>query len=85
MEVGIIHHNGITLKSSDSDTFLLKVCFDLFLQRYYYYIYHGIDTEHVAPMEDSWLENVLNLVPYELKVSDIRQIIQLSKTVCQLG
>ncbi|WAR10683.1 DYH7-like protein [Mya arenaria] len=25
--------------------------------RYYYYIHHGIDTEHVAPMEDSWLEN----------------------------
>ena len=37
-------------------------------QRYYYYIHHGIDTEHVAPMEDSWLENVLNLVANELKV-----------------
>ncbi|XP_006082785.1 LOW QUALITY PROTEIN: dynein heavy chain 7, axonemal [Myotis lucifugus] len=36
--------------------------------RYYYYIHHGIDTDHIAPMEDAWLENVLNLVPQHLKV-----------------
>ncbi|XP_069839698.1 dynein axonemal heavy chain 7 isoform X1 [Dendropsophus ebraccatus] len=35
--------------------------------RYNYYISHGIDTEHVASMEDSWLENVLRLVPEHLK------------------
>ncbi|CDQ57277.1 unnamed protein product [Oncorhynchus mykiss] len=35
--------------------------------RYYYYIRNGIDTEHVAAMEDSWLENVLDLVPTHLK------------------
>ncbi|XP_078488802.1 dynein axonemal heavy chain 7 isoform X2 [Ciona intestinalis] len=35
--------------------------------RYYYYIHNGIDTEHVAPMEDSWLENVLQMVPKRLK------------------
>ena len=42
--------------------------FTIFFQRYYYYIHNGIDTEHVAPMEDAWLEHVLDLVPTELKV-----------------
>lgn len=31
--------------------------------RYYYYIHNGIDTEHVAPMENLWLQNVFKLVP----------------------
>ncbi|KAM4608668.1 dynein axonemal heavy chain 7 [Polymixia lowei] len=43
--------------------------------RYYYYIRNGIDTEHVAPMEDSWLQNVLDLVPCHLK--SLAQTIEL--------
>ncbi|KAK7169080.1 hypothetical protein R3I93_005162 [Phoxinus phoxinus] len=35
--------------------------------RYYYYIRNGIGTEDVAAMEDSWLENILDLVPEQLK------------------
>ncbi|XP_053554548.1 dynein axonemal heavy chain 7 [Bombina bombina] len=36
--------------------------------RYNYYISHGIDTEHVAPMEQLWLDNVLKKVPEHLTV-----------------
>ncbi|XP_069052852.1 dynein axonemal heavy chain 7 isoform X2 [Lepisosteus oculatus] len=44
--------------------------------RYYYYIHNGIDTEHVAAMEDSWLENVLALVPSHLKsLSDTIEVL----------
>ncbi|XP_076459412.1 dynein axonemal heavy chain 7-like [Babylonia areolata] len=46
--------------------------------RYYYYIHNGIDTEHVAPMEDSWLENVLGLVPHPLKAGHTETIENLS-------
>ncbi|XP_076451419.1 dynein axonemal heavy chain 7-like [Babylonia areolata] len=46
--------------------------------RYYYYIHNGIDTEHVAPMEDSWLENVLSLVPNTLKKGHSETIDSLS-------
>ncbi|XP_070188303.1 dynein axonemal heavy chain 7-like isoform X3 [Littorina saxatilis] len=46
--------------------------------RYYYYIHNGIDTEHVAPMEDSWLENVLALVPHRLKAGHKETIETLS-------
>ncbi|KAJ3012302.1 Dynein heavy chain 7, axonemal [Thoreauomyces humboldtii] len=37
------------------------------MQRYYYYITNGIDTHHVAEMENQWLENVLKLLPQSLK------------------
>nr|XP_022323965.1 dynein heavy chain 7, axonemal-like isoform X6 [Crassostrea virginica] len=46
--------------------------------RYYYYIHNGIDTEHVAPMEDSWLENVLGLVSEDLKKGHFETIENLS-------
>ncbi|KAJ3286989.1 Dynein heavy chain 7, axonemal [Borealophlyctis nickersoniae] len=37
------------------------------MQRYYYYITNGIDTHHVAEMEDEWLYNVLKLLSGKLK------------------
>ena len=45
-----------------------SICHLLFFQRYYYYIHNGIDTSHVAPLEDSWLEHVLSRVPRKHKV-----------------
>nr|KAJ3423148.1 Dynein heavy chain 7, axonemal [Polyrhizophydium stewartii] len=38
-----------------------------FKQRYYYYIANGVDTQHVADMEEKWLSNVLRLIPAKLK------------------
>ncbi|XP_030642423.1 dynein heavy chain 7, axonemal [Chanos chanos] len=37
------------------------------MKRYYYYIKNGIDIENVAAMDDSWLENMMDLVPDHLK------------------
>ena len=36
---------------------------DMDLLRYYYYIMNGIDNEHVPPIEDNILNNILKLVP----------------------
>jgi len=47
--------------------FLSQTLCLVFFQRYYHYIRNGIDTEDVPAMEDSWLENVLALVPEQLK------------------
>lgn len=37
------------------------------LLRYYYYIKHGVDTIHVAPLDQTVLDRVLALVPAKLK------------------
>ncbi|OAF63814.1 hypothetical protein A3Q56_08480, partial [Intoshia linei] len=49
--------------------------------RYYYYIHNGIDTDHVAPMEDSWLQNVFSLVPQKLKSDKEATIEKLSESM----
>jgi len=37
------------------------------MRRYNYYITHGIDTEHIAPLERSWVERVLALLAPRLR------------------
>ncbi|KAI8615245.1 dynein heavy chain and region D6 of dynein motor-domain-containing protein [Chytriomyces sp. MP71] len=48
------------------------------MQRYYYYISNGIDTQHVAEMEDEWLSNVLGLLSESLKSNHKVAVISLS-------
>jgi dynein heavy chain len=35
--------------------------------RYYYYIHHGIDTVHVAPLDHSWLNNIWAQIPQKVQ------------------
>ncbi|KAG7268093.1 LOW QUALITY PROTEIN: hypothetical protein CRUP_011869 [Coryphaenoides rupestris] len=48
--------------------------------RYYNYIHSGVGAEHVAPMEDSWLQNILGLVPSHLQ-SRAHTVQQLSEEI----
>nr|XP_018913968.1 PREDICTED: dynein heavy chain 7, axonemal-like isoform X4 [Bemisia tabaci] len=44
------------------------------LVRYNYYIQHGIDTVHVAPIEQHWISHILDLVPISLKKKHVKEV-----------
>lgn len=46
--------------------------------RYYYYIQHGIDTDHIATMEHSWIANIMARIANELKLNQDDTI----ETIC---
>lgn len=37
------------------------------LLRYYYYIHNGVDTVHVAPIDQEWMRHVSSLIPLKLR------------------
>ena len=44
------------------------------IMRYYYYIHHGVDTRHVAPLEQSWIDNVMSKIKKGLRDGRERSI-----------
>lgn len=53
--------------SEETDSKCFPSADEMELLRYYYYIHHGIDTIHIAPIEKSWLQHIYALVPEKLK------------------
>ena len=49
--------------------------------RYYYYIHNGIDTDHVAPLENSSLQNVMRLIKERLRQNFPDSVATLSDEV----
>ena len=49
--------------------------------RYYYYIHNGIDTEHVAPLEDIRIQNVMSLISDGLRKNYQQSVMDLSDEV----
>lgn len=49
--------------------------------RYYYYIHNGIDTEHVAPLENVRLQNVMSLITEKLRKTHQQTLVDLSDEV----
>ena len=49
--------------------------------RYYYYIHNGIDTEHVAPLENIRLQNVMSLITEKLRKTHAQTLVDLSDEV----
>lgn len=51
----------------ETGTNLFPTADEMELLRYYYYINHGIDTIHIAPIEKAWVEHIFALIPEKLR------------------
>lgn len=40
---------------------------DMEILRYYYYIQNGVDTMHVASIDQEWLNHIMHLIPQQLR------------------
>ena len=65
-----------TIKSSDEPKNIEKD-----ILRYYYYIHNGIDTEHVAPLENIRIQNVMSLISEKLRKGFQQSVVDLSDEV----
>lgn len=61
--------NLVMTKEDDLDLCIedVRTLEDKEIYRYYYYIRHGVDTIHVAPLSQKTLDRVLELIPNKLK------------------
>lgn len=58
----------IEAEDTDADSAAMPNNKEKNLIKYYYYIHQGVDIVNIAPLDITWIENILSRVPPKLKV-----------------